>query len=315
MPLTPARTQELAAALEKIMHGSGGLSTLRGSHDPFHALVHNYYLPVFAWVDDIYNNTPQPPTRHHCVVLGISCVQGGGKTTMTKYLEKLFRHTGKKCATVSIDDVYYPRQQQLSIAAANAGNPLLEMRGNPGTHDIKLLLDLIKRAKDGKDVTIPRYDKSAHNGLGDRAPKDKWIFHQGPLDILLVEGWCLGFEASKRCPANPHLVPINEALREFTSIYNELDAMLVVQVGDAKWVYKWREEAEADMRAEGKPAMTPAQVRDFVDRFMPTYDEYLEPFYDSMTSPSAPATTLSTKRRMVAAIDSTRSCVFMQDFS
>jgi hypothetical protein len=34
------------------------------------------------------------------------------------------------------------------------------------------------------------------------------------------------------------------------------------------------------MRAEGRPAMTTAQVQDFVHRFMPVYEQYLPPLYD-----------------------------------
>lgn len=44
-------------------------------------------------------------------------------------------------------------------------------------------------------------------------------------------------------------------------------------------VYKWRSQAEDAMRGQGKPAMTPAQVRDFVARFMPAYYTYLPWLY------------------------------------
>lgn len=33
------------------------------------------------------------------------------------------------------------------------------------------------------------------------------------------------------------------------------------------------------MRAAGKPALSPTQVRDFVDRFMPAYQTYLGSLY------------------------------------
>lgn len=43
------------------------------------------------------------------------------------------------------------------------------------------------------EILIPRYDKSAYGGKGDRAPKDQWQKVQGPLDLVIVEGWMLGF--------------------------------------------------------------------------------------------------------------------------
>ncbi|KDO26012.1 hypothetical protein SPRG_22223 [Saprolegnia parasitica CBS 223.65] len=105
--MLPARTKELAAVLEKAMRASSGLKTLRASTSasPFQALVHDYYLPIFAWAESQYDRlNPPAATTKTCLVLGLSCVQGGGKTTMTSYLELLFKATGKNCAVLSIDD-------------------------------------------------------------------------------------------------------------------------------------------------------------------------------------------------------------------
>ncbi|EQC37944.1 hypothetical protein SDRG_04961 [Saprolegnia diclina VS20] len=332
--MLPARTKELAAVLEKAMRASSGLKTLRASASasPFQALVHDYYLPIFAWAESQYDClNPPAATTKTCLVLGLSCVQGGGKTTMTSYLELLFKATGKNCAVLSIDDVYYTRDGQRRVAEAHPGNPLLEFRGNPGTHDVDLLLDIIAQAKQGADVVVPRYDKSAFEGRGDRAPQDAWQHHTGPLDVLVIEGWCLGFEASnlplyvsqlhaarvylhRRRRSHRHLGPVNEALKDFDRIYAELAAMLVIQVPDAHCVYTWREEAEADMRTQGKPGMTSAQVADFVDRFMPAYDAYLQRFYAAMNT-SRDGRGLAQKPRLVARIDRQRTCVAVQTYA
>jgi D-glycerate 3-kinase len=40
---------------------------------------------------------------------------------------------------------------------------------------------------------VPRYDKSAFGGQGDTAGKENWPVVTGPLDIILFEGWMLGF--------------------------------------------------------------------------------------------------------------------------
>lgn len=55
----------------------------------------------------------------------------------------------------------------------------------------------------------------------------------------------------------------------------QVDAWVVVKVGDPEWVFKWRLQAEVQMRAAGKPGLTDEQVADFVARFMPAYKAYL----------------------------------------
>lgn len=44
-------------------------------------------------------------------------------------------------------------------------------------------------------VCVPRYDKSARGGKGDRAPEAEWSVVSKPPDVVLLEGWMLGFEA------------------------------------------------------------------------------------------------------------------------
>ncbi|RHY46867.1 hypothetical protein DYB26_000052 [Aphanomyces astaci] len=197
---------------------------------------------------------------------GIRCVQGGGKTTMSSYLETLFRATGRTCATLSLDDVYLPHADQLKVAASNPHNPLLEHRGNPGTHDLNLLMSLIDDANAGRDVLVPRYDKSAYNGRGDRFPKDKWVRYPGIVILVLYFG---NRYKAHTLSLGRHLRPVNQALREFDRVHAALTALIVVHVDDVRWVYT----------DQGVPAMTSTQVSDFVDRFMPAYDQYLPALY------------------------------------
>ncbi|RHY56625.1 hypothetical protein DYB28_006846 [Aphanomyces astaci] len=198
---------------------------------------------------------------------GIRCVQGGGKTTMSSYLETLFRATGRTCATLSLDDVYLPHADQLKVAASNPHNPLLEHRGNPGTHDLNLLMSLIDDANAGRDVLVPRYDKSAYNGRGDRFPKDKWVRYPGIVILVLYFG--NRYNRAHTLSLGRHLRPVNQALREFDRVHAALTALIVVHVDDVRWVYT----------DQGVPAMTSTQVSDFVDRFMPAYDQYLPALY------------------------------------
>ena len=55
-------------------------------------------------------------------------------------------------------------------------------------------------------------------------------------------------------------------------------------------VYAWREQAEQERRARGEGAMDAEQVRKFVDRYYPSYEQYLPALYAA--SPCAEERTL-----------------------
>lgn len=99
----------------------------------------------------------------------------------------------------SLDDFYLPHPAQKALASANAHNPLLQHRGQPGTHDVDLGSEVFNRLKRNEtDIPIPSYDKSAFDGEGDRAPRDSWLnanpsTSPAKVKIVIFEGWCLGF--------------------------------------------------------------------------------------------------------------------------
>jgi len=75
------------------------------------------------------------------------------------------------------------------------------------------------------------------------------------------------------------LVKVNEELKKYEALHNLMDSWLIIQVGDANWVYNWRLEAEQSMRSQGRDALSDEQVKDFVSRFMPAYEAYLPQLY------------------------------------
>eukprot|EP00182_Erythrolobus_australicus_P000638 CAMPEP_0185840652 /NCGR_PEP_ID=MMETSP1353-20130828/16597_1 /TAXON_ID=1077150 /ORGANISM="Erythrolobus australicus, Strain CCMP3124" /LENGTH=103 /DNA_ID=CAMNT_0028540009 /DNA_START=21 /DNA_END=332 /DNA_ORIENTATION=- len=72
-------------------------------------------------------------------------------------------------------------------------------------------------------------------------------------------------------------------MQDLEDVVRRLDAMIVVQVGSAEWVYEWRAQAERNLRKrEGAGrAMTEEQLREFVSRFMPAYEAYLPQLYSA----------------------------------
>jgi len=100
--------------------------------------------------------------------------------------------------TLSIDDLYLTRDAQVSLASAHPLNPLIQHRGEPSTHDVALGAELFRELRHkGSDIRIPFYDKSLHDGKGDRALEEDWRTVNGKghakVEVVIFEGWCVGF--------------------------------------------------------------------------------------------------------------------------
>ncbi|CAN0398570.1 unnamed protein product, partial [Ectocarpus sp. 13 AM-2016] len=140
-------------------------------------------------------------------------------------------------------------------------------------------------------VRVPRYDKSARGGKGDRALEGEWSVVSTPPDVLLLEGWMLGFEAlpddsplllsaAEADGGDDGLGAVNTFLDEYQSLHDEVDAWLVLKTAEPEMVFEWRAEAERRMREAGRPGMSDEEVRDFCSRYMPAYRAYLPGLYD-----------------------------------
>jgi D-glycerate 3-kinase len=209
------------------------------------------------------------------LVIGLQAPQGAGKTTLVSKILTILPSHGLRGAAVSIDDFYLTRAGQLAVAAAHLGNPYLEHRGYPGTHDIDLgeeTIDALKHAGAATRVRIPVYDKSAHGGRGDRAPATAWRDVDGPLDLVFVEGWMLGFETvDNDLVEDPHLRVANGQLPPYGRWHRQLDAFVVLRALDDRFVLRWRVEAEESMKARGLPGLSRDDIEDYVRRFLPAY--------------------------------------------
>jgi D-glycerate 3-kinase len=212
--------------------------------------------------------------RRPCVV-GLQGPQGAGKTTLAKRVLSLLPPHGLRGVSVSIDDFYLTREEQLRLAAAHPGNPYLEHRGYPGTHDVALgeaTLTALRSIGTAGSVRVPVYDKSRHGGRGDRAPESAWIDVAGPLDLVIAEGWMLGFEpVPDERLTDARLAFSNRALADYDRWHRLLDAFVVLRAADPLFVLKWRVEAEENMKAAGKPGLSREAIEDYVRRFLPAY--------------------------------------------
>jgi len=269
--------------------------------------VYEYYLPVALWVlsrldahhaahEGSTGASAKPPPH----VVGLSAPQGCGKTTLVEALVAVFEAEGLVVASLSVDDLYLTRAEQVALAEREAGNPLLELRGNAGSHDVALgarVLEALTGLNGGPEsrpdsVALPRYDKSLHAGKGDRAHESSWpTVTPRNVDLVLLEGWMLGFRAvgpDAAAAVHPGLAEVDRRLAAYEEAWDiYVGSWVTLQVGDPTWSFAWRLEAEHAMIARGQPGMSDDDVRDFCERFQPAYRAYLPGLYGQ--GPTGPA--------------------------
>ncbi|KAI0776290.1 P-loop containing nucleoside triphosphate hydrolase protein [Trametes elegans] len=238
------------------------------------------------------------------LIVGVQGPQGSGKTYLTSILRDVLQGQphGLSVAVLSIDDLYLPHEGLVSLAAAHPDNALLRGRGQPGTHDVPLgteVLNKLKRINDAgapeRGVELPSFDKSLFDGEGDRAPRGTVV--RPPVDVVLFEGWCVGFypipvEEVERRYSQPieglgddflqrngfrvhDVLDVNERLKSYVSWWNLFDAFIQIKPPQAHpytYIYKWRLQQEHNMKARnGGKGMSDEQVERFVDRYIPGY--------------------------------------------
>ncbi|PHH59208.1 hypothetical protein CDD81_3563 [Ophiocordyceps australis] len=230
------------------------------------------------------------------LVVGINGVQGVGKTTLVTSLAQRLEQRGICAVVCSIDDFYLTHEEQLAVARENPDNALLQHRGQPGTHDLPLLRSVLSSLCEGKPTLLPRYDKSAFHGQGDRFPSSASIPTNQPgtpsARVLLLEGWCIGFRAlspnqlaaryaspSRTLQAHSlqHLLLVNHKLEAYDFLTKLLDLFVHIDTSDLSNVYAWRQQQEDSLREQSGDAhagMTREQVVCFVNAYYPAYELY-----------------------------------------
>lgn len=240
--------------------------------------IEAHFLPLASWVED-----QMSPGK--TFMLGINGAQGTGKSTLADLLQRVLAGLyGCNVALLSLDDFYLTRIERRELASTV--HPLLITRGVPGTHDTALLrrcLDKLSKLADGESMTLPRFDKAAD----DRIDESKWPAIEGAVDLVILEGWCVGAAAeddeSLAEPINEfELVEdpaallrgyANERLREeYEPIFDILDALVFLQAPSFEAVLEWRLQQERQLRARS-PADAPGIMTDEqVARFVQFYE-------------------------------------------
>ena len=243
----------------------------------FANVVDDFYLPIAVkLVQSIDTNSVS--------VVGIQGSQGSGKSTCAEFIRILIREQFEKTAVVmSIDDFYLTRAERLEMS--DAIHPLFKTRGVPGTHDIAMINSVIVGARAGQGFVVPSFDKAQD----DRADQHLWQHITEKIDVLILEGWCVGIppesEGSLQTPINeleelddPEAVWrvfVNDALKtSYSSLFSQLDTLISLQAPSFDSVFGWRLLQEQKMieriEAAGGDAsgtQTPEQIKRFIAHY------------------------------------------------
>ncbi len=225
-----------------------------------HKLPEEYKQNVLDWFSPVADKLVSKQQQlKKPLVVGVNGAQGSGKSTLSDLLETLFVEKYElNAVTLSIDDFYYTRQERLDLA--ESVHPLLVTRGVPGTHDVSLALDCLYGLLRGDVVRVPRFEKARD----DRYPEQQWSVIYEPVDIIILEGWCVGAEAQTPeqliAPINdleaqqdPDLVwrhYVNRQLQaSYADLFNLIDCWIMLKAPSFDVVYNWRLEQEHKLRA------------------------------------------------------------------
>ncbi|MEQ8996102.1 MAG: glycerate kinase [Coleofasciculus sp. B1-GNL1-01] len=210
------------------------------------------------------------------LIQGILGGQGTGKTTLAVVLKLILAQLGYRTLSLSIDDLYKTYQERQRLREQD---PRLIWRGPPGTHDVELgvqVLDELRSQNSSDSILVPRFDKSAWQGAGDRTdfePVQK-------ADIVLFEGWFVGvrpvavtvFSGATPAPIETEsdrafARDMNEQLKQYLPLWERLDRLIVLYPTDYRLSLQWRRQAEAEMIATGKSGMSDSEINEFVKYF------------------------------------------------
>lgn len=220
------------------------------------------------------------------LTIAINGSQGSGKSTLANLLVLLTQEFNLSTIALSIDDFYLSKAARQQLSHNN--HPLLETRGVPGTHNIDLAKATISQLQQGQiGVYLPRFSKA----IDDVLPQNLWQSTTVPVDIIIVEGWCMGATAQNDIDLT---LPVNELEREqdsngnwrryvnqqlkndYREFFSLFDRWIMLKAPSFNVVYQWRLEQEQKLAAASDEHQSGIMSADQILNFIQYYQRITE---------------------------------------
>jgi len=254
----------------------------------FRHLIDEHYIPLASWL--VRQHRTNKP-----LFLGINGAQGTGKSTLAAFLQLALEESeGWHVAVLSIDDFYLTKAEREHLSKTT--HPLLKTRGVPGTHDLQLLstcIEQLRNLSSGSKLSLPHFDKAQD----DRASVESWPSATGPIDLIILEGWCVG---SRPQPPDALTKPVNELERDkdpdgkwrqfvneqlkkgYAELFTELNFLFYLQAPDFEAVFRWRLEQEKKLAAKYPDHGPEIMDRKNIEAFIQHYERLTRENFKSM---------------------------------
>ena len=249
-----------------------------------------FLVPICFWIANKTKNKKP-------FFVGLAGGQGTGKTTISSIikiiLEKYFQLNVFK---ISIDDFYKTRKERILLSKKI--HPMLLTRGVPGTHDINMMLNFFKKAKNKKfkSFQLPNFNKA----IDDRFAKKYWYNIKKKPDVIIFEGWCVGAKHEKKSSLNKAINSmerikdpkkvwrkyVNHQLKQkYKDLYSQLNCLIYLKAKNFSLLQKWRLKQENKLWLKSKKTSKHKIMnKDDVISFMQTYQRITENMFKKMSN-------------------------------
>jgi len=244
----------------------------------FTAQAEKWFIPVAKQLISHQRKAKSP------IVIGINGAQGSGKSTLADLLVYLFQQHQLNAVSLSLDDFYLTFKDRVKLA--EQVHPLFKTRGVPGTHDVDLAYDTLQQLihHDGTTI-IPRFNKAADN----RLPASQWDSVTEPVDIIVIEGWCLGSEPQQQSALQQPINDLeqhddvdgiwrhyaNQQLHYYKPLFSLIDKWIMLKAPSFDCVFNWRLEQEQKLKMTVSDEMN-TMSNDEVAHFIKHYQRITE---------------------------------------
>ena len=271
-------------------------------------MIKSFLIPLCFWISKKAN-------KKRPYFVGLAGGQGTGKTTISSLIKIiLIKYFKLKVFKISIDDFYKTRKERKNLSKKI--HPMLLTRGVPGTHDIDMILNFFKKAKNKKfkRLKLPTFNKA----IDDRFDRKHWYDLKDKPDVIIFEGWCVGAKSEKSSTLKRAINSmekakdqkqiwrkyVNQQLKlKYKNLYSQLNCLIYLKAKDFGLLQKWRlkQERKLWLNSKRKSNLKIMSKGDIIN-FMQTYQRITQNMFRYMPQYASIILNLNSNHQIKSAV-------------